>query len=267
MGAIMNNPDVVQNIFLNSKNLHDLTFQDSYLYQYRPLNLNTYNQILGGYLWADSPNKFNDILDCATFHAFIEKVYKKIRGEWHEKKSENKTHLINALKNSLLISCLTSDNLNLTMWSHYAERNTGVCLEYDVTQISHYIFKIKYLDDIDRFNKFYKSARNELQEKFNEVFITILALMKLSTWSYEKEYRYISLERINRAGSEEKMEGKPINNVKLTGICFGQKTSPSQISLVKKLVEGKNIKLEKLEVRASENEFKIETSPLGDYGE
>lgn len=260
----MSYPGEVHNIFSKNKKLKDLAFQGSYLYQYRPLNENTYNQILEGYLWADSPDKFNDILDCTTFHAFIGKIYRKIGGKWREKDSKNKIQIIDGLKRSLLISCLTSDNHNITMWSHYAERNEGICLKYDVESIKQDIFKVKYLEDIDKFSKFYELVKNELQEKFDAVFTTLMALMKLSTWSYEKEYRYISLERINPFDPDKQWNGKKINNVKLIGICFGPKTSSTQISLIKKLVEGKDIKLEKLEVKASVRKLEIKSSPFSD---
>lgn len=258
----MSYPGEVHNIFLNSQNLSNLVLQDSYLYQYRPLNENTYNQILEGYLWADSPDKFNDILDCATFHTFIGKVYKKISDEWREKDSKNKTQLIGGLRKSLLISCLTNDNQNLTMWSHYAQRNEGVCLKYDVRRIKQDIFKVKYFENVDKLYEFYESAKNELKEKFDAVFATIMAIMKLSTWKYENEYRYISLERINQIDTEKQWTGKKINNVNLINICFGPKTNSTQIELIKKLVEGKNIKLGQLNVKASTRELKVQISSL-----
>lgn len=256
----MGNTDLVHNIFLKSEKLNDLVCKENFLYQYRPLNINTYDQILKGYLWADSPDKFNDILDCSTYHTFIKRIYKKIGGKWVEKNPDDKADLINKIKNSLLISCLTSTNINTTMWSHYAEKNSGVCLKYDISKIKQKIYKVQYLDSLSSFKNFYTSAKEELEERFNEVFITLLALMKFSSWSYENEYRYISLERVRLDAPGQQWEGKKVNDVKLTGICFGPRTSPTQISLVRKLVENKGIEIERLNI--SYNSCELKTSPL-----
>lgn len=51
------------------------------------------------------------------------------------------------------MSCFTESNDNSLMWSHYAEQNTGICVEYDLKKLINskadvlkHIFPIIYME-------------------------------------------------------------------------------------------------------------------------
>lgn len=76
------------------------------------------------------------------------------------------------------------------MWSHYAEKHTGFCVEYNIKgipldsdfnmNISPVIYSEKPLD-----------LSKALINKREDIFGQILYLVKSIDWKYEKEWRYI----------------------------------------------------------------------------
>lgn len=53
-------------------------------------------------------------------------------GETYGKKSHNLKNLVNGLRDSVGVLCLTRSHLNALMWAHYAESHTGFVVAYDV---------------------------------------------------------------------------------------------------------------------------------------
>lgn len=88
------------------------------------------------------------------------------------------------------IVSLSESNNSILMWSHYADMNRGICIEYDFSHDPRYqktIFPILYLDNpIDMSFLKVEKSENELMNS-----ILLSAITKYKIWSYEKEWRYL----------------------------------------------------------------------------
>lgn len=91
-----------------------------------------------------------------------------------------------AIDRQYRVYCLGPDVGNLLMWSHYADRHKGVCLEFDLrNDVMCGALRCEYLDSF---------SFMRLHDPGEEQNLRIL-LAKASQWSYEKEYRLVSQER------------------------------------------------------------------------
>lgn len=122
--------------------------------------------------------------------------------------------------NSSRICCFSLQNDIVLMWSHYAEKHYGVCLEFDNSLKQ----RFKNLTDEDiseghvayeAYNKINYVAEDRLYAIFK------LFLNKSESWSHEKEYRMIL---INNKPEIQKFIPKFLN-----AIYFGIKVPNEQI--------------------------------------
>lgn len=187
------------------------------LYRYCPLNEYSLNNLLYNELTGNSPEVFNDLYD-ATIHRnsaqFVRKeldelnrMSKKLGLDSIEIPEENIIHIENNAKRSdrfymrymtepFRIVSLSESNNSLLMWSHYADMNRGICIEYDFTkgylsnsgqQFQNLIFPVLYVNkplDMSFLKK--ENSENELLNS-----ILLSAITKYKVWCYEKEWRYL----------------------------------------------------------------------------
>jgi len=97
---------------------------------------------------------------------------------------------IEDLFDKYLYYCVTSDEANNLMWSHYANSHRGFCIEWDADKIA--ASKVEYRQDIADFEiidfletRYGLDPENEIGEK-----IWQSLLVKLEEWDYESEYRF-----------------------------------------------------------------------------
>lgn len=89
------------------------------------------------------------------------------------------------------IACLTIKKDNLPMWTHYAKQHTGVCIEYDTSNIQNALtinrlFPVRYQNNfMDAIS--YMMRNND--KKFT--FFDNIAIHKLKDWEYEQEWRLL----------------------------------------------------------------------------
>lgn len=181
------------------------------LYRYCSLNEYSLHNLLSNELTGNSPEVFNDLYD-ATIHRnssqFVRKRFddlnqmsKKLGFDPVEMPEENIIHIENNTKKSdrfymrymtepFRIVSLSESNNSILMWSHYADMNRGICIEYDFSHDPLYqktIFPILYLDNpIDMSFLKVEKSENELMNS-----ILLSAITKYKIWSYEKEWRYL----------------------------------------------------------------------------
>ena len=181
------------------------------LYRYCSLNEYSLHNLLSNELTGNSPEVFNDLYD-ATIHRnssqFVRKRFddlnqmsKELEFDPIEMPEENIIHIENNTKKSdrfymrymtepFRIVSLSESNNSILMWSHYADMNRGICIEYDFSHDPRYqktIFPILYLDNpIDM--SFLKVEKSE-NELMNSILLSAIAKYKI--WSYEKEWRYL----------------------------------------------------------------------------
>lgn len=112
--------------------------------------------------------------------------------------------IYNALLDTIGIRCFTEDPYSLMMWSHYAEKHQGVCLEYDVGQflnmnegrhISDYIHPVRYCDKCEELktNSLYTPGDIHLSEEEKLQQFQRSLLTKAECWKSEREWRWVML--------------------------------------------------------------------------
>lgn len=113
------------------------------------------------------------------------------------------------LSNFFRIACLSERNDSILMWSHYSNKHTGFCLEYDFKQMKYtdfdeddasllllFLFPVLYSNKrIYPPNDLFQQAKfkfyNENKKLKREAIILRGLLTKCKVWQYEKEWRFI----------------------------------------------------------------------------
>jgi hypothetical protein len=125
------------------------------------------------------------------------------------------------------VSCFSSEKSNMLMWSHYGQKHTGFCLEFD-TSIEPFnkAKKVKYVRDFPKLN-----VENLL---INKMFQEILSLLhtKSIDWKYENEWRCIHAEapKLYSYGDTKS----------LTGVYFGAEMDQCAIEIICLILQGQN---------------------------
>ncbi len=118
--------------------------------------------------------------------------------------------------------CLSEDSASTLMWSHYADSNRGMCIEYDFetikdTPLYHTLFPICYTSaPID----VYDFIRNEKEDFSVELGVMISILNKATCWSYEREWRLVVLNGTMLRNTEKYISLNGM--VKAKSITLGQ---------------------------------------------
>lgn len=179
-------------------------------YKYHPINPHLISLLQSGKFYACHQKDLNDIRDCkygfsetylnTLFDRSLDKMYTEmemIRPEltgWPRELFKNSMmsyntdkEFMNGFHNMMFgdlgfrIICFSTDPTNELMWSHYADRHRGVCLEFDFENnidISRIISQVCYTDIFP--------VINSVDDILDAVWT------KRTAWSYEKEWRVIS---------------------------------------------------------------------------
>lgn len=139
---------------------------------------------------------------------------------------------------------------SIPMWSHYAEKHSGFCIEYDLTKVPLKNILIRCLHPViytdSRFDicKYLISAIKS-KNNFNPFIGTISSLHKSPVWSYEKEWRLVEVY-------QPYDKSKNIGMIKPTAIYLGEKIIPKNEERLIKIAKKKEIKVYKMETVTSE---------------
>lgn len=200
---------------LNSDNIKTKS-----LFHYRNISKYTIYNILNNKIWFGDVKEFNDPVD----------PYLKINP------------LYNNILDRIKVVCLTTNNDNTLMWSHYADKHQGICIEYDITSIfSRRNFILKKIN----YNKIFKNYDVKNYLLFNSIktsdnknidYAIDAFTVKSKDWEYEDEYRILFYDEKN-----ENPNGTLIN-LPIKSICFGVKTSDDDKELIYNIVNSINEK-------------------------
>ena len=175
-------------------------------------------------LYLCSPNSFNDPFDCRLRPGFagskaeykriglllakgtkpnasrqalrgmVAKVRDKLNPMAFEKLYDSwESQLLN--KSGML--CLTEWSNDLLMWSHYADKHTGVCLQFEHIlgrDLLGNAMPVRYVDSYPGFSFVRTFAQIHNLEQQSEALVEfgkVLFLTKSTHWAYEKEWRLI----------------------------------------------------------------------------
>lgn len=118
---------------------------------------------------------------------------------------------IKAIEDIVYMKCFSTDFKDILMWSHYADNNRGICIEYDLNILEQNdptlknIYPVIYCDkrpfkkDVDEITGIVVSQKwlnYNIQQKGIDDYDTLiqalpLFLFKSTDWNYEKEWRMI----------------------------------------------------------------------------
>lgn len=200
-----------------NKSTNALEDKEYTLYHYQPFNKSYLELLLiNRTIYCSNPKSFNDPWDCKPWYNtsilddeieyqlhvdFIREHAKKmplISDEAVNRIAGSRALLedtLNTLSMGMArdndhcfrIYCLTPDPENSLMWSHYADKHRGICLEFDAMNVViGSAKKVCYNSSLPTI-KFY--------EKTNDPMFHLLH--KSDVWSYEKEYRIIARESLS----------------------------------------------------------------------
>jgi len=214
--------------------------------KYLPKYLYLYDRMKGDYtrsifldnlIGFSSPLKFNDPFDSKIpikfdgnsepyINSFLrnmnrhqKRVFKKKTKNIDINEASKKAQK-QILTEDLSVLCLSVKYDDILMFSHYADKHKGFCLQFECRKDSNFATARKVC--YSKKNKFPKI--NRLQDS-NPKLLKGTLLVKSWNWQYEKEYRII----LKKKEGTKSFEGQC-----LTGVIFGCKMEPED----KKLIEG-----------------------------
>lgn len=179
------------------------------LYKYTSINKHTLQNLQENNFIASAPSEFNDLYD-STMHfdtvsqyqnsinelnkMSIDIGYKEIINQESREgllkdAIELDTHKLTYLTKDFRIVCFSINYKDIKMWSHYGNKNKGICIAYDLTKcsndISKLVYPVIYMDKPIDVTK--------LCEDNNKIGLAVLIsiISKFNDWEYEKEWRII----------------------------------------------------------------------------
>lgn len=198
------------------------------LYQYKPLSKYSVDDICTRRITATSIGEFNDFFDGA-FHQYgtekerakaAEEEWQKINSlrvslnlnstgldhdsytgmvkKFYAKDSRYKFRALEFL--GTYVSCFSLENNSILMWSHYSKSNTGICVEYDFNtlperrhKLKNSIFPVQYTNSPIYLSDLLDDEYKNIFKYHIEAAVLCSALNKSNVWSYEKEWRLVSV--------------------------------------------------------------------------
>jgi hypothetical protein len=144
------------------------------------------------------------------------------------------------------VACFTTEVENVLMWSHYACRHKGFCLEFDT---NYFLFDGKLnLNPVDYSNSFPTYPHVDIVQ--NPLIVNSPLTTKSKDWKYEKEWRLI----VKEGNSALEYDAKA-----LTAIYFGCWASKENMEKIATLPAKSAARL--YQMQRSETEFKLDYVP------
>ncbi|MDR3681235.1 MAG: DUF2971 domain-containing protein [Flavipsychrobacter sp.] len=212
------------------------------IFKYLPINVYTLQTIVNNELHFTSPQDFNDPRDSKfklkvsaeidgvinfynSLNLSSEEKAKKISRYYLDNKeffNDIETEFNTRLKKETGVTCFSERNDNALMWSHYADKHTGICLMFEWEKHASFFmgYKVQYKNTIP---EVYYSG-NGLFETGN------IILTKLAHWSYEQEVRSV-IKLDNGTNHLAAFDPKA-----LKGIIYGERASKVDKKTIRKII-------------------------------
>jgi Protein of unknown function (DUF2971) len=237
-------------------------------------------------LFFPSPVSFNDPFDCqirpqfdgdlATLRRHYENILKAkgVVGRAERRRQTKNVQISRSLfekafqltadeiRKTRGVLCFSAINDDILMWSHYADKHSGVCLRFDpANKFFQDLKPVSYTDKYPRMNFLRlveeREAPGAIGERAREELTTKLFLTKASHWKYEREWR-IGMFPLN----DPTVGFHPFSAEALTGIIFGVHTPEPEIERIKKRLRLSRCKPELLRAEVSRTDFALEIRQL-----
>ena len=181
---------------------------------------------------------------------------------YETKKKEIETNILKSNKkaasSSIRTTCLSTDYKNILMWSHYANKHNGICIEYDLKSAEGnfilHTLPIIYDDHRVIFDKkCITGITSDYKVNFNFEVLTeaIYQSMcyKSKAWKYENEWRVI----LAKSMTDENKYKAP----KITKIYFGVNVDDETFNDSEKRIKLYDPSIECIRLRINGNKFEI----------
>lgn len=238
---------------LNSKETdisYSLTGVIPKLYRYRPFSKYAVDDIINGQNTATSIGDFNDLFDGAIqSFSTLEERRTAAEKEWKELDELRKAAGINedvmdrdsfmqlhmktvkreSRQNFRLLDflgtyvcCFSANNTSTLMWSHYANSNTGICVEYEFSDSkpSELVFPVKYTKSPVNVQDLLSDGGESVYKYPTDAAVLCAALNKSAVWNYEEEWRSVLLPYLQH-GSNKARRIQMLAPGKPKSISFG----------------------------------------------
>ena len=170
-------------------------------------------------------------------------------------------------KKETMVLCLSEIQNNILMWSHYADKHSGICIGFKFPKVQNVwktiTLKVNYVEQIKKIKLIESSG------SFDSLILKWI-FTKFEHWAYEKEVR-ICFQNDSFAHIPEKkiypqsnfITYVPFDPAQICEIYYGLNTSKDNISKIEKLLEQQNILLtNKGKMNKIENSFELGFDPL-----
>lgn len=192
------------------------------------------------------PNYFNiRNIEAQTLHLSPNGVLNDVFEGMTETTDEIPHYKYEKLKDLAYMCCMTEKPDNILMWSHYAQKHEGVCVEYDLKLLGNepfhildHIFPVVYKDNRQykrNFESLIKSL-DELRESIVKQYeyegeealddVLPLFLTKGKIWEYEKEWRIIYTKKQMYDINEEELYGCNLRFRCISAVYLGYRIHP-----------------------------------------
>ena len=228
-------------------------------------------------LSEDQKLKLKLICDLAKEDKIINKInkLKPYLGEENaqiDKELEDSNAMLNSVKSNIdlklnqtfAISCFSEKSDEILMWSHYANKHTGFCVEYNFFKsndwdVSIRLFPVIYSGDRGQIpsSLFDISDINNIQISTNKQAISdlmLLLLYKSKIWEYEAEWRIIGEQKLLTDGHLKEL---PI----VSKVFLGANISEENKSKIIEIIKSKE-NVEVYQYTIDDNQYKLNLNKL-----
>lgn len=150
--------------------------------------------------------------------------------------------LENNIKRTLRICCFTTRLDNMSMWHHYANGHSGICIEYDTHGFCNIfrrlLFPVIYGETRFDASRYLQNIRDMKQRP--RLFPFYASIFKSKDWAYEDEWRLVI-----PGGC---LEECPLVNAKINAVYLGRKISDDNKQRVLNVCKKNNIKVYQLDL-------------------
>jgi hypothetical protein len=207
------------------------------LYKYYGTDEYALDSLKNNYLYHSYFLDFNDPFDCNPYLIdIVGKENRKTRELFKE--TLNRSMLTNG------ICCFTRNFNSILMWSHYANKHQGICLEFNKLEGQINTFDIHYTRNFKKPDLFI-----DKEEALYHLIYT-----KSDSWKYERELRSFLKVESNEINSR-KIKYNPQS---LKAIYFGVRSEDSFMQQIKEIAIEKNPKIKFYRGKLKQHEFGID---------
>lgn len=208
--------------------------------EYNCYAVDAINQTRG---YFSDPVTFNDPFDCSLDSVVPDHYDHPDNAALAKVLTDDVTHWIELNVRRYGVFSLTENSNDMLMWSHYAGQHTGICIEYErhsnnVLGDLSVTRPVRYTDAYPLIS--YKEAAHLQYQSasLDDSALSSYIYTKSSCWSYEREWRAISVTD----PSERMLE---LDHVRVRSIIFGVRTRDEHKQWLRETLQDKTIPFKK----------------------